>query len=229
MNSGIARTVKVSRFAFFAILSCALLFPRAARGAGCEQNVPIVPEAVQVGSGLVSSNSFALRFTADQGVWVKITNTTVHLTQANISISDGPGSVTYCATSIGIVPLGSVIFHTAVFGERTEFKVVVTTGAQDVAQLGVNVYALPVACKNGTYHEIAPNLTWNLTFSGNSLTGVRADRFCSFTLSRHGQTWSGPAGCKNGTHSNLVMRANGACTEFTTNVPTFRLTRVNPH
>jgi hypothetical protein len=223
MKSGIARTVKVSRFTLFAILSCALLFPRTARGAGCEQNVPIAPEAVQAGSGLVSSNSFALRFTADQGVWVKITNTTVHLTQANINISDGPGSVTYCATSMGIVPLGSVVLHAAVFGERTEFKVVVTTGAQDVAHLAINVYALPVACRSGQYYEINPRLNWNLTFSGSSLTGQRVPGGCSLSLSRQGQTWNGTLAC--GHPQNLIMRPNLACTQFTSNIPSFRLTR----
>ena len=187
------------------------------------QNLAIAPEAVQAGSGLVSSNSFSLRFTADQAVWVKITNTTVHLTQANISISDGPGSIIYCQTSIGVLPQGSVVLHAAVFGERTEFKVVVTTGAQDVAHLAINVYALPVACRSGQYYEINPRLNWNLTFSGNSLTGQRVPGGCSLNLSRHGQTWNGTLAC--GHPQNLILRPNISCTQFTSNIPSFHLTR----
>jgi hypothetical protein len=226
MKSRIAKKLGWSRITFFVIVPFSLLHPLDARGAGCDQNVPIAPAAVQMGSGVVNPNPFVLRFTADQAVWVKITNSTVHLTQANIVISDGPGATTYCETSMGIVPQGSVVLHTAAFGDpRTEFKVVVTTGDQDVAQLSVIVYARAAGCKNGTYREISPNLTWNLTFSGNSLKGQRTDGRCSFSVTRQGQTWSGPSGCTTGSPEHIVLRANPTCTVFTSNVPTFRLTR----
>jgi len=226
MRSGIERAVKLDRLALFIVASCAFLLPGVARGTSCEQNVPIPADAVQVGSGLVSSNSFALRFLAAGSVWVKISNTTIHLTQANVFITDGSGSHTLCEESIGVPPLSYVLFNNATFGDG-DFKVVVTTGAQDVAQLGINVFALPVACRSGTYREASPALSWNLAFNGNSVTGQRVPGPCTLSLSRQGQTWNGTLQC--GHPQNLIMRPNVACTQFTSNIPSFRLTRVNPH
>jgi len=214
-------THKAKRFyalGFVGVFS-ALCHPSALSAApSCDQNVQVAPDAVQVGNGLVSPDPFVLSVTAGQGIWVKIRNTTVHVTQANVDISDSSNTV-LCSTSIGVLPQRSIILHHAVFGDSISFKVVVKTGDQDVSGLTVNIYALPIRCKNGAYHEANPVLKWNVTFSGNTLSGRRADGACTLTMTRQGKNWNGSTSCTNGYHANVAAQSDAACSAFTFTAP----------
>jgi hypothetical protein len=88
-----------------------------------------------------------------------------------------------------------------------------------------NPWQGPVECTNGSFYEINPNLNWNLIFSGSSLNGERSPGGCSLSLLRQGGTWNGALLCNGEPDQNLIMRPNDSCTQFTSNISTFRLTR----
>jgi hypothetical protein len=141
INTGIKAIKTSSRPALVWLL--ALVLPMMASSESCETVDKIPADAKQVANGVVSSSAFSTSFVGGQRVYVKVRNDTVHLTPATITIAEGKSTHEYCSSTIATPPQKTLIFSTAVFGERINWGVRVEAGDVDVVQLSVNVYSTP--------------------------------------------------------------------------------------
>lgn len=113
---------------FVAVTSCWSL------GASCEDVKKMPADAKEVASGVVNP-PFVKSFTAGQRVFVKVRNDTVHLTPVTVTIAGANGDPEYCVSALDAPPQKTLIFSTAVFGERISWQVRVVPGDVDVVQL----------------------------------------------------------------------------------------------
>lgn len=145
-RSGRGSKMKSSRTAFrSAFVLCLFLKSMTcwSFGASCDDVKDIPSQAKEVASGVVNPSPFVKSFTAGQRVFVKVRNDTVHLTPATVTIAGANGDPEYCVSALDVPPQKTLIFSTAVFGERISWQVRVEPGDVDVVQLTINVYALP--------------------------------------------------------------------------------------
>jgi len=115
--------------------------------AACEDVREMPADAKEVANGVVTSSPFSAEFTGGQSVFVKVRNDTVHLTPITVVIKAGKSGHEYCSSALDIPPQKTLIFTTAVFGEKVYWGIRVEAGDVDAVQLSVNAFSTPIQKK----------------------------------------------------------------------------------